>query len=77
MDKRTLVIRARRHTGTITALASFFSRKNISVEQMHCSTAADTAEMLCSVTYSCGGKSMDMVPHLVNMHDVIEARYGE
>ena len=77
MDNRTLVIRVKKHTGTITALASFFSRKNIAVEQMHCSTGADMSEMLCSVTYSCGGKSMDMVPYLVNMHDVIEARYGE
>ena len=77
MDKRTLVIRARRHTGTITALASFFSRRNIAVEQMHCSAAADMSEMLCSVTYSCGAGAMDMVPHLANMHDVIEARHGE
>lgn len=77
MNNRTLVIRAKKHTGTIAALASFFSRRNISVEEMSCSALNGTAEMVCTVTYACTGRALNMVPHLNNMHDVIEAYYGK
>lgn len=77
MNNRTLVIRAKNHTGTITSIASFFSRRNISVEEISCSATHGSAEMVCTVTYEGTGRALNMVPHLNNMHDVIEAYYGE
>lgn len=77
MNNRTLVIRARRHSGTITELASFFSRKNISVEQMFCSAVHGAAEIICTVTYACDKGSRCMLPHINKMHDVIDVYYGE
>lgn len=77
MNNRILVIRAKKHTGTITTLASFFSRRNIAVEAMSCAASQCASEMVCTVTYTCTGRPLNMVPHLNNMHDVIEAYYGE
>lgn len=77
MNKGTLLIRARKHTGTITSLASFFSRRNISIERMSCSCAGDPDEMTCSVTYACNGGSPNIIAHLVNMHDVIDVCHLE
>ena len=77
MNNRTLVIRARKHTGTITALALFFSRKNIPVEQMLCSTVQGADEMVCTVTYQCSGRIKYMIPHISKMHDVIDVCFAE
>ena len=77
MHKRTLVIRAKKHAGTITTLASFFSRRNITVDQMFCSALHDAAEMVCTVTYRQGEGAVCMLPHISKMHDVIDVYYGE
>lgn len=77
MNNHTLVIRAKKHAGTITTLASFFSRRNIDVEKMSCSADNCGAEMLCTVKCSSPASVTNIVPHLNNMHAVIEAYYSE
>ena len=71
MDSRTIVIRARKHTGVITSVAAFFSRKNITVERMLC-TETSCGEMLFTVAVSCGENTGNILPHLKKMHDVID-----
>lgn len=77
MNKETLVIRAKKHAGTITTVASFFSRKNIAVEQMFCSTVHGASEIICSVTYLCDDSTKCMLPHISKMHDVLDVYYSE
>ncbi len=77
MNNRTLVIRAKKHTGTITTLASVFSRRNIAVELMFCSALHDAAEMVCTVTYQQREGAVCMLPLISKMHDVIDVYYGE
>ena len=77
MNNRTLVIRAKKHSGTITTLASFFSRRNIAVENMSCTADTGAAEMVCTVTYQQREGAVCMLSHISKMHDVIDVYYGE
>lgn len=71
MDNRTIVIRTRKHTGIITSVAAFFSRKNIKVERMQCSENS-CGEMLFTVTFPYGEGTGNIMPHLKKMYDVID-----
>ncbi|HPS57087.1 MAG TPA: hypothetical protein PK514_03185 [Spirochaetota bacterium] len=77
MNNRTLIIKAKKHTGAITPLASFFSRRNIAVEKMSCFALRGAGEMVFTVTYARTEGGDNFVPHLSKMYDVIEAYYRE
>lgn len=75
MDRKTIVIRTRRHNGIIALIAGFFSRNNIRVERMFCSEDS-CGDMLFTITCSCGENGRDLLPHIRKMHDVVDASYG-